>query len=136
MRKVILLLSVAIIMGVTAYVYWFYYSVYSDGYREGALQKFSRRGNLFKTFEGEMVQLGFGQRANTGLVNSNYFYFSVSDKGIADSLNANTGRIVKLHYVQYRRSLPWRGDNYNEKNSDKGQYIVDRIVGVDSTNPY
>lgn len=136
MRKAIFILILIIIVGVGGYVYWFYYNPYSDGFREGALQKFSRRGNIFKTYEGEMIQLGFGQRANTGLVNSNYFYFSVDDLAIADSLNACTGKVLKLHYVQYRRSLPWRGDNYNGKNTDRGQYIVDHIVEVNSANPY
>ena len=79
MRKVIFLLSVIIILGVGGYVYWMYYRVYNDGLMEGALQKFSRRGNMFKTYEGEVVQLGFGQHVSTGLMNSNYFYFSVTD---------------------------------------------------------
>ncbi len=135
MRKVIAIVSVLIVVFVAGYVYWFYYNPYSDGFREGALQKFSRRGNVFKTYEGEMVQLGFGQRASTGLVNANYFYFSVADNAVADSLEANTGKVVKLHYIQYRRSLPWRGENYNGKNSDAGQYVVDGIAGV-SANPY
>jgi hypothetical protein len=136
MRKVISLLILVIVLGVAGYIYWFYYSVYSDGFREGALQKFSRRGNLFKTYEGEMVQLGFGQRASTGMVNSNYFYFSVTNKTVADSLDANTGKIIKLHYVQYRRSLPWRGENYNGKNSETGQYVADHIVEVSTVSPY
>ena len=134
MRKLIFILVVLILLSVTGYVYWFYYNPYSDGYREGVLQKFSRRGNVFKTFEGEMVQLGFGPRS--GIVNSNYFYFSVADRNVADSLEMFTGKVLKVHYVQYRRGLPWRGDNYNSRNSDKGQYIVDKIISVTNSNLY
>jgi hypothetical protein len=32
--------------------------------------------------------------------------------------------------VQYRRSLAWRGDNYNGRNQEPGQYVVDRIEQV------
>lgn len=130
MRKAIFISVVLILLAATGYVYWFYYNSYSDGYREGILQKFSRRGNVFKTYEGELVLLGFGQRSNAGVVSSNYFYFSVNDKAIADSLNNCLGKSVRLHYIQYRRSLPWRGDDYNGKNSDNGQYIVDHIDDV------
>jgi hypothetical protein len=134
MRKVIIFSILVIVMIVTAYVYWFYFNPYSDGYREGVLQKFSRRGNVFKTYEGEMIQMGFGARNGSGTINANYFYFSVDDGAIADSLNVCTGKLVKLHYTQYRRTLPWRGEHYNYKNSDNGQYIVDKIIDVQNAN--
>ena len=93
------------------------------------MQKFSRKGNVFKTWEGEMLQQGFGQRG--GNFNAQYFYFSVLDERIADSLEHGAlGKIVRVHYVQYRRHLPWRGENYNVQNQEPGQYIVDRIEDV------
>lgn len=126
MRKVIFISVVVIITAILGYIYWFYYNPYSEGYREGVLQKFSRKGNVFKTHEGELIQLGFGQR--TSVISSQYYYFSVSDERVADSLEKYClGKIVKLHYVQFRRSLPWRGENYNKQNAENGQYVVDRI---------
>lgn len=119
-----------VLLSVVGYSYWYYYNPYSDGYREGVLQKFSRKGNFFKTYEGEMIQLGFGQRNST--FNAQYFYFSVVDIALADSLEQCMGQRVKLHYVQYRRTLPWRGDNYNVKNEEKGQYIVDEIISIEA----
>jgi len=129
MRKLIFISIAILLLSVTGYIYWFYYNPYSDGYREGILQKFSRKGNVLKTYEGEMVMLGFGAR-NTSIVNANYFYFSVDDNSAADSLQMCLGKIVKVHYVQFRRSLPWRGENYGLNNADKGQYIVDKIAEV------
>src|SRR5690606_24763525 len=129
MRKVIYITILIIIFSVVGYVYWFYYNPYSEGYREGVLQKFSRKGNVFKTHEGEMIQLGFGQRTG-GALNAQYFYFSVTDLAVADSLENCMGKSVKLHYVQYRRSLPWRGDNHPNDNNNKGQYLVDAIAEV------
>ncbi|MBS1780489.1 MAG: hypothetical protein JST70_14260 [Bacteroidetes bacterium] len=128
MRKAIFISIIVILVAITGYVYWFYYNPYSDGSREGVLQKFSRKGNLFKTYEGEMIQLGFGQRG--AAINSQYYYFSVDDVTLADSLEKCLGKIVRLHYIQYRRSLPWRGENYNSINAEKGQYMVDRIEEV------
>lgn len=128
MRKIIGLVVLILVVVIGGYIYWFYYNPFSEGYREGVLQKFSRKGNVFKTYEGEMIQLGFGQRGTN--FNAQYFYFSVKDIDLADSLENCLGKRVKLHYVQYRRSLAWRGENYNEKNSETGQYIVDQIAEV------
>lgn len=119
---------VVILIAVTGYVYWYYYNPYSDGYREGVLQKFSRKGNVFKTYEGEMIQLGFGQRG--AAINSQYYYFSVDDVQLADTLEKSLGKIVRVHYTQYRRNLPWRGENYDKVNAEKGQYVVDQLAEV------
>ena len=127
MRKLLLVSILLLIVAVSGYVYWYYYNAYSDGYREGVLQKFSRKGNVFKTHEGEIIQLGFGQRGPN--FNAQYFYFSVNDERIADSLEQCLGKLVKLHYTQYRRDLPWRGESYRT-NDEKGQYVVDGIMDV------
>jgi hypothetical protein len=131
MRKVIFFSIVFILLAGTVYVYWYYYKIYSTGVRDGRLLKFSRKGYLFKTYEGQL-QYGIGS-INSGSYNPNYFYFSVTDEAIADSLDKCAGKMVNLHYVQYLRSLPWRGDNYDNgtsKNQDRGQYIVDKIESV------
>lgn len=128
MRKLIFLSILVLLVGVIFYCYWYYYNVKSDGFREGELQKFSRKGNVFKTYEGEMVQLGFATRG--GNLGANFFYFSVADEQLADSMEHCLGKIVRLHYMQYRRNLPWRGENYDPKNGDPGQYVVDKIEEV------
>lgn len=133
MRKVIFFSVLIIVLSTIGYVYWSYYNPFSDGYREGVLQKFSRKGNVFKTYEGEMIQLGFGQRTGGGL-NAQYFYFAVTDISLADSLENCMGKSVKLHYIQYRKALPWRGDNHANDNLPRGQYIVDGITEVKEVN--
>lgn len=129
MRRIITILILLLVVVLGGYVYWFYYNTKSDGTRSGMIQKFSRRGNVFKTWEGEMIQQGFGARG--GSLNAHYFYFSVEDENIADSLEHGvTNKLVRVHYVQYRRAVPWRGENYGDRNSDPGQYVVDRIEEV------
>lgn len=133
MKKVVFLSFLCISLTVTGYVYWFYYHSFGDGYREGYFQKFSRRGDVFKTYEAELVVQGFGARVATQSNSSaNYFYFSVLDEALADSLEHCLGKMLKVHYVQYKRSLPWRGEDYNTRNQDKGQFIVDRIEQVNN----
>src|SRR5687767_14336048 len=129
MRKTIFILVLLLVIFLTGWVYWYFYNPKSEGTREGMVQKFSRKGNVFKTWEGEMVQQGFGSRG--GNFNANYFYFSVADDRVADSLEHGAlGKIVRVHYIQYRRSLPWRGENYNGRNQENGQYVVDKIEQV------
>ncbi len=82
-----------------------------------------------------MVQPGL-RSVQGGTINSNNFLFSVVDIAVADSLEKVIGKSVSVHYTQYRKSLPWRGDNYNgrHQNQESGQYIVDRIDKVSEPN--
>lgn len=124
MRKTIGLLALLLIASIGAYVYWFYMKAYGRGVHEGVVQKFSRKGDIFKTYEGELLLRGFG-RVGAGF-QAQYFYFSVEDPQVAGFIEKNTGKNLNLYYVQYKKSLPWRGENYNAKNQEPGQYIVER----------
>lgn len=129
--KKLLLLPVLLLLGVWGYVYWNYYNVYSDGSREGVLVKISRKGNVFKTYEAEILQPGF--RSGEGSVKANTFKFSVQDPEVAKQLEDVSGQTVKVHYLQYRHNLPWRGDDYDADNAEPGQYIVDHLVNAQAT---
>jgi hypothetical protein len=96
----LLLIVVGVFLG-----YWFYYNAYSEGERKGALIKISKKGNIFKTFEGEMW-LSCRQT-----VNAEKFLFSIGEKAVADSLIKLQDECVQLKYTEYRRTLPWRGDS-------------------------
>lgn len=133
MKKTIFLALLFILLFASGYIYWFYYNSFSDGTREGVLYKFSRKGNIFKTYEGEIIQPGL-RSVQGGSINTNNFLFSVADLKIADSLDKVIGKSVKIHYIQYRKSLPWRGENYNGKNQENGQYLIDRIESVNPVN--
>lgn len=134
MRKIIFFAIILLLLAVTGYVYWFYYKVYGDGIRDGKLLRFSRRGQVFKTYEGQ-IQYGVGS-IGAGNYNPNYFYFSVTDEKVADSLEKCLGKVVNVHYVQYMRSLPWRGENYGDKTESHTQCIVDKVVDVKDTQGY
>jgi hypothetical protein len=101
--------------------YWKYYYTYSDGYRSGLLQKLSHKGNVFKTYEGELVQRSIISTSNVGIA-SEKFYFSVAIDSVAKAMQRLEGRNVRVHYMQKNGTLPWRGDS---------EYIVD-AVEIDS----
>ena len=96
---------VSIVILVLAFcVYWFFFNSYSKGERTGLLIKISRKGNIFKTNEGEMW-LSCRQ-----MTNPEKFYFSVRSDSIATLLKDLQDQCLQLSYTQYRASLPWRGD--------------------------
>jgi hypothetical protein len=116
-KKFIRWFTLILILGLGLFVYWKYYYTYSDGYRSGLLQKFSHRGNVMKTYEGELVLSSVASTNNVALA-SEKFFFSVANDSIAKVLQNFEGKRVRLHYKQKNGALPWRGDS---------EYIVDGI---------
>ncbi len=114
-KKFIRWFTFILILGLGLFVYWKYYYTYSDGYRSGLLQKFSHRGNIMKTYEGELVLSSVASTNNVALA-SEKFFFSVANDSIAKVLQNFEGKRVRLHYRQKNGALPWRGDS---------EYIVD-----------
>ena len=88
------------------------------------------KGDIFKTYEGEIVVLDYFP-AGGGSNKGNKFYFSVTDPKVAEELRqiirSGDSKNVTVRYLQYRKCLPWRGENYNGKNETVGQYIVDKV---------
>lgn len=93
---------------------------YSEGSRAGVLMKFSNRGYVFKTFEGELNTGGVGNIANTAQVNQ-IWNFSVKEKGFADTLHLYEGKRVILFYQQKIKHLPWQGET---------DYFVNKVQEV------
>ena len=116
-RKILSTIVFIFLAVLVGFIFWKYYFTYSDGERFGLLQKFSRKGNIFKTYEGEMILSSV--RGNTNVtIASEKFYFSVGNKIIADQLMRLQGRNVTVHYKQKNGTLPWRGES---------EYIVDSV---------
>ena len=107
-----------LIVGLILLGYWKYFYTYSDGYRSGLLQKLSHKGNVFKTYEGELVQRSIVSTNNVGIA-SEKFYFSVIIDSVAKAMENFEGKNVRLHYKEKNGTLPWRGDS---------RYIVDQVL--------
>ncbi len=115
--KYIGILFLFVLLGLDIYFYWKYFFTYSSGNRYGLLQKFSHKGNLFKTNEGEMILSSVRSNANVPLA-SEKFLFSVSDKNVANKLMNLQGKYVTVHYKEKNGTLSFRGDT---------KYIVDSV---------
>lgn len=87
-----LLIATAVIAVGYGFAVWSY--SYSEGERAGVVQKFSKKGWVCKTWEGElnMVVLPGGLPEK--------FFFTVWDDAAAANINRNIGKRVTLHYVE------------------------------------
>jgi len=92
MRK-FLLLGVPVIGGLIALYLWAALSWnYSSGERAGWVQKFSRKGWICKTWEGELAMITMPGAAQEK------FHFTVWNDEIARQINEAMGKRVSLHY--------------------------------------
>ena len=91
---------------------------YSDGTRVGVVQKFSKRGYLCKTWEGELLI------ATPGTMSvATPWEFSCKDQATADSITAHMGQRVELGYNQVK-FLNW---GHNDGETD---YFVNHQIVV------
>lgn len=89
----LIVIVVAILAAWTAFsLHW----AYSEGDRAGVLQKFSRKGWLCKTYEGELALYVVGGVA------PQIWYFSTRDEELAKQLAGAVGKSIQLHYTEHR----------------------------------
>ncbi len=103
MKKIIGIVIGILVLGIALYFTFLYYATFSDGTRSGELIKFSHKGMVVKTYEGELSQ---------GISGAQIFAFSVMDsetKVISDLKNLQGG-YVKVTYVERYKTFPWWGD--------------------------
>jgi hypothetical protein len=108
-RKYFYLVLTLFILIVGLYVYWSFFFTFSDGTRTGLLQKFSRKGTVFKTYEGELIMSSVQSSSNVALA-SEKFLFSVKDEEVALQLEKLQGKIINVHYMEKNHTLPWQGE--------------------------
>jgi hypothetical protein len=96
MLKVFLGLIVVVVIALAGFTWITLHWSYSDGERAGYVQKFSRKGWLCKTWEGEMAMVTM-----PGTV-AEKFAFTVTDNAVAAKLNAGVGKRMALHYEQHQ----------------------------------
>lgn len=83
----------------------------SEGERIGTISKFSKKGVLVSTWEGEAILGGQGASGNQ----DNTWNFSVDDDAVVEKLKkmSASGRLVVLQYRQEMFVASWRADtNY------------------------
>lgn len=92
-------LAAAVLTPVLLFVLWVEITLhvgYSDGLRTGYVQKFSKKGWVCKTWEGELAQV-----TAPGAVQEKW-QFSVRDDSIAQLIEQSQGSRVTLAYSQHK----------------------------------
>jgi hypothetical protein len=115
-----------LLLALAVFVYVKFFFVYSEGTNEGDINYFQREGFVFKTYEGKMIQTGYNSHNTSATIQSNEFKFSVVDERVAQQIDSNSSRQIKLHWKRYLGTLPWRGNS---------QFVVDSIISVRQAAP-
>ena len=125
-RKIIASIVSILLLTLVVFVYFKFFFVYSEGTNEGDINYFQREGFVFKTYEGKMIQTGYNSHNTSATIQSNEFKFSVVDEKVAQQIDSNSSRQIKLHWKRYLGTLPWRGNS---------QFVVDSIIMVRQSAP-
>jgi len=98
-RKAKLIIAAAIVAPLLLLVLYTWSALtwsYSSGERAGYVQKFSRKGWVCKTWEGELAMVAVPGST------PEKFYFTVRSDSVAGLINQSLGKRVALHYNQHK----------------------------------
>ena len=121
MKKIFSYTLLFVLLVAGFFIYWKYFRVFGEGVKTGYLNYAVYKGNIFKTYEGKLIQQGFKTGKTGAGVQSYEFEFSIADKRIFDTLELNSGKVFDLHYKEYNGVVPWRGNSV---------YVVDSIIAM------
>ncbi|MFN4254769.1 MAG: 6-phosphogluconate dehydrogenase [Saprospiraceae bacterium] len=113
LRRLLWILGIVLFLFAVGYYVYSQLS-YSDGIRSGQLVKISRRGVVFKTYEGTL------NLSPNGMMTP--WDFSAKNGEVARKLEALDGKMVKVHYEQRYQVFFWQGET---------DYIVDDVQAGD-----
>ncbi len=119
-RKFARTILIILFLGLAVFIYFKYFFVFGVGSKAGELNFFVKKGYIFKTYEGRVIQTGYKSKV-PGSIQSNEFEFSVVNEKVAQQLMSNSGAFMELHYKEYLGALPWRG---------MSKYVVDSIISI------
>ncbi len=116
MKRFLIIITAIFTLSIVCYFTFLYYATYSEGVRSGELIKFSSKGIVFKTYEGEVSQ---------GISGAQIFSFSVldSEEKVISDLKEMEGQYVKVSYIERYKTFPWWGDS---------KYFITEVKKVNS----
>ncbi len=126
MKKFLRVFIFIFVIAAAAIFYWRHYYVFGEGVKAGDLNFLVKKGYIFKTWEGRLIQTGF-KTPIPGAMQSNEFEFSIVNDSLATILERASGKFVELRYKEYIRPLPWRG---------MSNYVVIEVLAIREINPY
>ena len=107
-KKVFIYSMLGLVLTVVGYLLWANWT-YSEGTRTGYLMKLSKKGYIFKTYEGQL-NLGGLQEDNASIL-GNVWDFSLKDDALSKKLENFEGKKVMLRYKEINQAMPWQGES-------------------------
>lgn len=108
-RRFFIGIIAALVLGLLGY-YGIANITYSEGVRAGTVIKISKKGYLFKTYEGELALSSVGGFIVNPNNAGNTWAFSVKNKEVFDKIIQMEGKQVSLKYKEKLRTFPWKGE--------------------------
>jgi len=121
-KKILWIIIAVLVIGLALTFYFKYLFVFGEGVKSGHLNYAVKKGNVFKTYEGKLIQEGIRTKT-AGSIQSYEFEFSIANERIFKILEVNSGKMFDLHYKEYHGVLPWRGNT---------KYVVDSVIAMRS----
>ena len=112
-RRVVKFTLFSVVIVAVAFLCLAYWGVYDEGVRAGTVLRISKKGMVFKTYEGQLNVQTFGAiKGANPIMEAFDFSVSTADEQIIRDLQnvALSGERVNLHYVARYTRIPWRGD--------------------------
>jgi hypothetical protein len=114
-KKAMWLSLLALVLFSVGYYFYRNYTL-SEGTRTGLLFKISKRGKIFKTYEGQLQLAG-----STFMNKESIWDFSVADENVYQSMQNLEGKNVRLHYRQVVDAFVWQGDS---------DYLIEKVEEI------
>ena len=125
MKKFLRIAALLVAAALLIFILIRYFFVFGEGVKAGELNYVVKKGYIFKTYEGKLIQNGLRSKT-PGTIQSYEFEFSITNEAVAQKLMLNSGKVVELHYKEYMGAIPWRGVT---------TFIVDSIYSMKDTRP-
>lgn len=112
-KKVVKIMFAIIVLMAIAFLCLAYWGVYDEGVRAGTVLRISKKGMIFKTYEGQLNVQTFGSfKGENPIMEAFDFSVSTEDEEVIAELQdvALSGERVNLHYMARYATFPWRGD--------------------------
>lgn len=106
----LIIIATLVIVAIVAYGT---FGVYDEGVRAGMVLRLSKKGILFKTYEGQLNLQTFGALKGASPITESFDFSVDSDnQEIIKQLEqaALSGERINLHYIKRYWIFPWRGD--------------------------
>jgi hypothetical protein len=112
MKKFISIFAVVLVIALAVSIWFVFFATYSSGYRVGRVIKMTKRGVVFKTFEGQLHTGGISADVHGDATSMWDFSVRKDNKEILEQIEdaVDSGNRVKLYYDEKFYQWPFFGD--------------------------